>query len=200
MTIIWWAHLISTSSTVQIPTTVVWNTYADKLDGFSISFPSDLIPVPVLPNDNGLYYSTDKINRVYFDFPISDTLASSTGIEGTVSFGSSSQSASACNQFGGKKLMLTNDTYQAPLEKIMVNGTTFDSLHITYGGGDYGEDVFQYSAMHGGTCYRVNLAIYSSDPLEPDTPPDVQDSQYAKAKIILISTFKHMVASIVFNR
>lgn len=167
-----------------------WRTYTDRQDGFSFRYPPDLRPMTDVP-DLFSYY-TDRTNRVYFEFPISDTLASTTGIESAFSFGVSSSTAS-CSAFGGSKPIEDNIT--APVTMPIVS-TTFEVVHLDGCAPSGCLDIYQYSTTKSGLCYRADWAIYEGLPLDETVPQTISGDESARIQSQLKAIFQGVLESL----
>jgi hypothetical protein len=177
---------------------IPWKTYNDPQHRFSFQYPGELFQITGLSEDNGLdgwivsFNSwVDTTDRIYYEFPISDTLASTTGILSLLSVGVSRVGTSSCQTLGGP-----GQKYDLilPLNKLTVNGSVFTPLHVL-GCGDGGcLEVYQYSIRHNGMCYKVDLGVVNAGPLDNANIPDsVEETQSSQVNGMLVATFKRIV-------
>jgi hypothetical protein len=189
------AYLNDSDATQQ-----AWKSYTSRRYGFSIEYPAEVVATDTL---QGFFTDfIDSNNRVTFTFPVTDTLASTTGIASGLSFGVSPESTSTCYLITGSQSYFFKTLQQG----IYVNKNhVFHMLQIASCAPGDCLTIYQYSLIDNGLCYRADLAIDSGIPLgwnnQVPTPDQVKisDSVEEQVKSRLQSVFLQMIRTFKVN-
>jgi len=180
-----------------------WKTYADSNSGFAFRYPTELLtgtPVQeMLARQSDLAYDEANIaGRMYLLFPISDTMASTSGISSFASFGALSQSTSTCQEIGDGKEKRSDVLSSSG--KVTIDGLPFDAIHWGGCGPTGCLELFQYSMMHNGLCYKANLEIVGDSPLDPATSFEIRNARYSRVSSSLRSIFDQIFTTLKFTK
>jgi len=148
-----------------------WRSFTSDQYGFAFRYPTDLL----LVGDQFDSYCNFIVceDGVGFNFPISYTLASSSGIWVNGSgmfFGVSSATSESCAQ-SGLKLLARHPTISTSELRIIGN-TPFRVVEYLWCGPGACQKILQYSVINKSFCYRADLAIQEGYPLEWDVLPE----------------------------
>lgn len=176
----------------------LWDKYTSPDSFYSFNYPAFLVPT-VSPQDYlGSYI--DNIHRIFFDFPPSVTLSSTSAVSGSIAFGTSANGSSTCYRIEG----IGGSANSNPPKNISINGATFAMLHSEQCGAGDCVKVYQYSTVKTDTCLRADLMIddgiptYSTNPVSKEEA-ERDDQEQLEIDAHLLSLFHDIISTLRFQ-